>query len=58
MIVTDSGLTWWSPRIVHEPDPRQLQLDLVAPEKGRDLDPVTEPRQKPVRRRKRRYAGE
>jgi hypothetical protein len=57
MIVTDSGLTWWSPRIVHEPDPRQLQLDLVAPEKGKDPG-LTEPRQKPVRRRKRRYAAE
>jgi hypothetical protein len=38
----DSGLTWWSPRIVHEPDPRQLQLDLAAPGQGRDPDP--EPR--------------
>jgi len=49
----DSGLCWWSPRIVRESDPRQLRLDLVAREEGRDPDPVTEARKRPVERRKR-----
>jgi hypothetical protein len=41
--LSDSGLCWWGPRIVREPDARQLRLDLVAPEEGRDPDPPQNP---------------
>jgi hypothetical protein len=28
----------WQPRVRHEPDPRQGQLDLTAPDEGREAE--------------------